>query len=102
MHARAILRLAGRCTASALGLLVFTLVSIQFARVIGQNVAAGHELASVRRQIVQLEKRRVEQEADIRRLRDPKGAIPEIHDRLRMVRPNEELIFVSPAPAQQP
>lgn len=101
MHARPVLRLLGRCTASALGVLVFTLVSIQFVRVIGQDVGTARELASVRRQIGQLEKRRAEQQADIHRLRDPQGAVPEIHDRLRMVRPNEELIFVSPAPAQQ-
>ena len=102
MHARAILRLAGRCTASALALLVFTLVSIQFARVIGQNVGAARELSSVRRQVAELERRSVRQRAEIRRLRDPQGAVPEIHDRLRLVRPNEELIFVSPAPAPQP
>ena len=29
----------------------------------------------------------------------PQGAIPEIHDRLRLVRPNEQIIFVSPAPS---
>lgn len=102
MHARPILRLLGRCTASALGLLVFTLVSIQFVRVIAQDAGTARELSSVRRQIAQLERRRAEQQAEIRRLRDPHGAIPEIHDRLRMVRPNEELIFVSPAPAPQP
>ena len=96
------LRLLGRCTASALGLLVFTLVSVQFVRVIAQDVGTARELSSVRRQIAQLEKRRAEQQAEIRRLRDPRGAIPEIHDRLRMVRPNEELIFVSPAPPPQP
>ncbi|HKU81215.1 MAG TPA: septum formation initiator family protein [Candidatus Tumulicola sp.] len=102
IQARPILRLLGRCTASALGLVVFTLVAIQFGRVFAQDLGARHELSSIRQQIAQLQKRRTQQQAEIRRLRSPQGAIPEIHDRLRMVRPNEELIFVSPAPPPQP
>jgi hypothetical protein len=35
-------------------------------------------------------------------LSDPRGALPEIHDRLRLVRPGEVLIFVSPAPSPAP
>lgn len=102
MHARPVLRLLGRITASALALLVSTLVGIQFARVIGQDVAMGRELSSVHAQITALQKRRVEQQAEIWRLHDPEGAVPEIHDRLRMVRSNEEIIFVSPAPSSTP
>ncbi len=30
------------------------------------------------------------------------GAIPEIHDRLRLVRADEAIIFVSPAPSTTP
>jgi cell division protein FtsB len=102
VHARPVIRLLGRVTASALGLLVFTLVGIQFARVIGQDLAMAHDLSSVNAQIAILKKREVRQRADIRRLRDPEGAVPEIHDRLRMVRPNEEIIFVSPVPSPAP
>ncbi|HEY5427133.1 MAG TPA: septum formation initiator family protein [Candidatus Tumulicola sp.] len=98
-HARLVLRFLGRITASALALLVFTLVGIQFARVLGQNVTMARELSSTKTEITALEKRRLEQQAEIRRLRDPEGAVPEIHDRLRMVRPNEAIIFVSPAPS---
>jgi cell division protein FtsB len=94
-----VLRLAGRITAVALGLLVVTLVAIQFARAIGENVAAAHQLASLRSDVATLQRRRDEQQRELRRLRDPQGAIPEIHDRLRLVRPNEALIFVSPQPA---
>lgn len=93
------LRLAGRITAAALSLLVVTLVVIQFARAIGENLAAAHELSSLRSDIAALQRRRDEQQREMRRLRDPQGAIPEIHDRLRLVRPNEALIFVSPQPA---
>lgn len=96
---RPILRLAGRITAAGLGLLIVTLVAIQFARAIGENLAAAHELSSIHRDISVLERRRDEQQQELRRLRDPQGAIPEIHDRLRLVRPNETLIFVSPQPA---
>jgi cell division protein FtsB len=93
------LRLAGRIIASALALLVVTLVAIQFARAIGENWAAAHQLTAIRSDIATLQRRRDDQQRELRRLRDPEGAIPEIHDRLRLVRPNEALIFVSPQPA---
>lgn len=98
-RARPILRLAGRITATGLGLLIVTLVAVQYARVIGENLAAARELSSIHRDISALERRREDQQQEVRRLRDPQGAIPEIHDRLRLVRPNETLIFVSPQPA---
>jgi cell division protein FtsB len=102
MHARPLLRFLGRMGASALALLVLTLVGIQFGRVIGQDVGMSAELSSVRTQITALQKRRIRQQAEIRRLHDPEGSVPEIHDRLRMVRSNEEIIFVSPAPSSRP
>jgi cell division protein FtsB len=93
------LRFAGRVTAVFLALMVVTLVAIQFARAIGENLTAARELSAIRSDISALERRRDEQQRELRRLRDPQGAIPEIHDRLRLVRPNEALIFVSPQPA---
>lgn len=98
-RARPALRLAGRITAAGLALLVVTLVVVQFARAIGENLAAQRELSTIRADMVSLERRRDEQEQELRRLRDPAGVIPEIHDRLRLVRPNETLIFVSPQPS---
>jgi len=97
-----VLRLFGRGTAAALGLLVVTLVVIQFARAIGENVGAARQLSAFRADIATLERRRDEQQRELRRLRAPEGAVPEIHDRLRLVRPNEALIFVSPQPVAQP
>jgi hypothetical protein len=97
---RPALRLAGRMTAAAIALLVITLVVIQFARAIGENLSAARELSAIRSDISALERRRAEQQLDLWRLRDPQGTIPEIHDRLRLVRPNEALIFVSPQPAE--
>ncbi len=94
-----ILRLAGRIVAAGVGLLIVGLIAVQFARAIGQNVAAVHELSSLRGDVGALQKRRLEQQQELRRLSDPQGAIPEIHDRLRLVRPNETIILVSPQPA---
>ncbi len=95
------LRLAGRVIATALAALVLTLVGIQFARAIGENVAAARELSAIRSDIATLKQRRDDQRSELRRLRDPQGTVPEIHDRLRLVRPNEALIFVSPQPAPE-
>jgi len=99
---RPAIRFAGRITAVAIALLVGTLVAVQFARAIGENLAAAHELSSIRSDISALERRRDDQQRELIRLRDPQGAIPEIHDRLRLVRPNEAIIFVSPQPAATP
>jgi len=96
---RPVLRLAGRMAAAGIALLIVGLVAVQFARAIGENVVAARELSSIRADIAALQKRRDEQQGEVRRLHDPQGAIPEIHDRLRLVRPNEALIFVSPQPA---
>ena len=93
------LRLAGRVGATAIALLVFALVIVQFARVIGENVALANELNSTQTDIEALQARRDWQVRQLRRLQDPDGAIPEIHERLKLVGPNEAIIFVSPAPA---
>ena len=100
-RARPALRFAGRVTATMIALLVVTLVGIQFARAIGENVSAAHELSSLHAEITALREHRDDQRREMQRLRDPEGAVPEIHDRLRLVRPNEVLIFVSPQPAPQ-
>jgi len=97
-----LLRFAGRLTAVGVGLLVILLVGVQFARAIGQNVAMANELSATRADISDLRHRREEQLRELRRLQDPEGAIPEIHDRLRLVRPNEAIIFLSPSPAATP
>jgi len=96
------LRLAGRLAAAVVAILVILLVGVQFARAIGENVAMAQELTSIRTDIGVLQKRRLKQQRELRRLRDLEGAVPEIHDRLRLVRPNEAIIFVSPAPSSQP
>lgn len=92
------LRFAGRLGAAALGVLLFTLIAVQFARAIDQNVALAHELTNTEHDISALHHRRERQIRELRRLEDPEGSIPEIHERLRLVGPHETMIFVSPAP----
>ena len=78
--------------------LLFSLAGIQFARLIDQNIAMEHELGATHADIAALKVRRERQMRELRRLQDPEGAIPDIHERLRLVGPKEEMIFVSPAP----
>jgi len=97
-----LLRFVGRFAAVSVGVLIILLVGIQFARAIDQNVAMARELSSVRSDIDALKVKRERQRRELVRLEDPEGAVPEIHDRLRLVRPNETIIFVSPAPTATP
>jgi cell division protein FtsB len=97
-----ILALAGRVTATLVAVLLFSLAGVQFVRVIGQNVALARELSRTNADIASLEARQVQQLQKMHRLESPEGAVPEIHDRLRLTRPNEGIIFVSPAPASSP
>lgn len=98
-NARALgfVRLAGRLGTVATIAAVAVLVAVQFERVIQANVAMASQLASVRGDIQTLQVRRAMQVRDLHRLQNPKGAIPEIHDRLRLVGANEALIFIKPA-----
>jgi cell division protein FtsB len=92
----------GRVGAVGIAVAVLALAGIQFGRIVAENVTMSRHLATVRSQIVMLQKRQAEQRAQIRRLQDPQGAIPEIHDRLRLVRADEAIVFVSPAPSTTP
>lgn len=97
-----VFRLLRRVAATLIALVIFGLVGVQFARVIRDNVALARELSSTQTQIGALQARKQWQLRELRRLQDPEGAIPDIHDRLRLVRPNEAIIFVSPAPSSAP
>jgi len=93
------LHLASRLGVGAFAAIVFLLVGVQFTRVIGENVAMAQQLASVRSDIDVLEARKRTELRELRRLADPEGAIPEIHDRLRLVREKEAIVFIKPSPA---
>ena len=99
---RSMLRFGGRVAAVLVASLIVLLVGIQFGRAIDQNVEMGHELGAIRSDISALQAHRSQQQRELKRLADPLGAVPEIHDRLRLVRPNEAIIFVSPVPSSVP
>jgi hypothetical protein len=47
---------------------------------------------------VRLDAERERRIATIKRLEDPRGAIPEIHDRLHLALPNESIIYLKKQP----
>ena len=87
-------RALGRLGVIAVAAVAFALIGVQYARIIGRNVALAHELRDVRRDVVALKVKRTAQERDIKRLSDPRGAIPEIHDRLHLVGDREAIIYL--------
>lgn|GEM_PF-407464 len=89
-------RFFGRMAATGVAVLVFALVAIQTGRVIEQNLTLKHELSATQSDISRLQARRAWQVQQLRRLQDPEGAVPEIHDRLRLVGPNEAIVFIKP------
>jgi hypothetical protein len=94
MNAATLLRLLGRIGVVAVVLVFVTLIGVQYARVIGRNLALAHELRDVERDVAQLKVKRAQQVRDIGRLSDPHGAIPEIHDRLHLVGDHEAIIYL--------
>jgi hypothetical protein len=80
------------------GLVVVALVVMQYERIITRNLALSHALSSTRAEISNLRLKERKQTRMIDRLSDPHGVIPEIHDRLHLVSPHEELIYLKPAP----
>ncbi len=88
------MRLAGRLFVVAAVAAFLALVGLQYARVIGQNIALARSLHDVETDITSLQAKRVAQGREIRRLSDPRGAIPEIHDRLHLVDPHEAIIYL--------
>ncbi|MDQ6931010.1 MAG: hypothetical protein M3126_10140 [Candidatus Eremiobacteraeota bacterium] len=97
------LRLFSRLAVATMSLIVFALVGIQFAHIIDRNVAMGDSLHDVQSDVRVLHMRKLEQERELRRLSDPTGSIPEIHDRLHLVGPHETIIYLkAPAPPSSP
>ncbi len=89
-----IILLTGRLALAALVLGVLAVVAIQFEGIVAKNVAVASEVRASRTEIARLEAREVQQRRTIARLRTPLGALPEIHDKLHLVGPNEEIIFL--------
>ncbi|HZW53803.1 MAG TPA: hypothetical protein VFF00_07200 [Candidatus Elarobacter sp.] len=102
MKAATLVRMLGRIGVVAVALVALTLIGVQYARVIGRNIALAHELRDVERDVVALKAKRLQQERDIRRLSDPRGAVPEIHDRLHLVGDREAIIYLKRAKPPAP
>ena len=99
------LRVAGRVILMLTIFAFGTIIAIQYARVAERNLALAHNLSQVNRDIDTLRTQQREREHEIRRLEDPQGAIPEIHDRLHLVAPGERIIYLkgrTPAPEPTP
>jgi cell division protein FtsB len=90
--------LAGRIFVVAVVAAVLSVIGLQYARVIGQNVALARSLHDVESDITTLTAKRAAQEHRITRLSDPRGAIPEIHDRLHLVAKDEAIIYLKGLP----
>ncbi len=88
------LRLARRITVIALAGAFLTVVGMQYVRIIGKNVGLAQQLSAAQSDVRDLQIKRAEQDREIRRLSDPAGVIPEIHDRLHLVRDHEAIIYL--------
>ena len=70
------------------------LIAVQYARIIERNVTYVRQVHDVEHDVIALEQKRDWQLRQIRRLSDPQGAIPEIHDRLHLVGDHEAIIYL--------
>ena len=95
--AAGVVRLFSRLIFGAVAVVVFTLVSIQFARIVNENIAMARSLSSIQQDVATLREHKRQDERELRRLLDPEGAVPEIHDRLHLLRANEAIIYIKPA-----
>jgi len=94
MTVATMLRLLSRIGVVCVALVAISLIGVQYARAIGHNVALAHELRSVEGDVAALKAKRAAQGGKIRRLSDPRGAVPEIHDRLHLVGDKEAIIYL--------
>ena len=89
-----IVRLAGRIALALVVTAVLGVIAMQFEGIVAKNVAIAHELSSARADVAALHARETRQHATIVRLGTARGAVPEIHEKLRLVGPHEEIIYL--------
>jgi hypothetical protein len=87
-------RYLGRVGIVSVALVVMSLIGVQYARVIGRNVALANDVRAVQNDVVALRVHRAQQRRELSRLTDPHGAVPEIHDRLHLVGDDEAIIYL--------
>ena len=83
-----------RLGVTAIGGTFAVLIAVQYVRIVERNVAYIQQIHDVNADVRALEQKRDLQLRQIQRLSDPRGSIPEIHDRLHMVGPHEEIIYL--------
>jgi hypothetical protein len=83
-----------RLGVTAIGGTFAVLIAVQYVRIVERNVAYIQQIHDVNADVSALEQKRDVQLRQIQRLSDPRGSIPEIHDRLHMVGPHEEIIYL--------
>ena len=99
---KALRRLAARVSVLVAVVTVCSLVAVQYEAILSRYLRLQHQVDDSRAQIAALEAKVVKQKNDVRRLRDPRGAIPEIHDRLKEFGPDEEMIYLRGVPSPAP
>jgi cell division protein FtsB len=99
---KALRRLAARVSVLVAVVTVCSLVAVQYEGILSRYLRLQHQVDDSRSQIAALEAKVVKQKNDVRRLRDPRGAIPEIHDRLKEFGPDEEMIYLRGVPSPAP
>jgi ABC-type protease/lipase transport system fused ATPase/permease subunit len=87
-------RFAGRLALLGIVATVVAVIAMQLEGIVAKNVALSRELAASRSDIETFRSVTRAQRQTIVRLSDPHGAVPEIHEKLRLVGPHEELIYV--------
>jgi cell division protein FtsB len=95
---RPLLRALARLGIAGVACTMLALIAVQYARIVERNVAYARSVSDVQREVSTLERKREAQVREIRRLSDPQGAIPEIHDRLHLVGDREAIIYLKKAP----
>ncbi|MBD5657293.1 MAG: hypothetical protein IAI50_19250 [Candidatus Eremiobacteraeota bacterium] len=98
-----IARFAGRLAMLGAVAGIVAIVGMQFEGIVVRDLTLAHDLAASRADNETIRATPSAQRETIRRLGDPRGAIPEIHEKLRLVGPHEEIFYVrSPHPSPQP
>ena len=83
-----------RLGVTAIGGTFAILIAVQYVRIVERNVTYMQQVRDVEHDVTALEQKRDQQRRQIQRLSDPRGAIPEIHDRLHMVGDHEAIIYL--------
>ncbi len=97
-----VVRLAGRLALALVVVAVLGVIAMQFEGIVAKNIAVARELSEMRADVIALHAREKQQRATIARLGSARGAVPEIHEKLRLVGPREEIIYLRGAGVPTP